>query len=157
MSGMRTNRPTHFPNLEYPGKKLKTRPRLSLERMDSLRSPGSVWRGNQARVPPGRPGAPALCAGVQKVKRKVMSIRGIARESGTSRVTVRKCLDGGSPPARRSPVAPTSQGERRRTGPWEPRPSTTQLRLRRRGSCSGGVGKHHLCRRQSNPFRRAAA
>ena len=31
MSGMRTNRPTHFPNQEYPGKKLKTRPRVRVQ------------------------------------------------------------------------------------------------------------------------------
>ena len=44
---------------------------------------------------------------VQQAKRRGLSIRGMARELGIHRDTVRRYIDAESPPARRSPATPT--------------------------------------------------
>ena len=44
---------------------------------------------------------------IQQAKRKGLSIRGMARELGIHRDTVRRYIDAASPPTRRSPVTPT--------------------------------------------------
>ena len=41
---------------------------------------------------------------VQEAKRKGLSIRGMARELGMHRDTVRRCIDAESPPMRRTPA-----------------------------------------------------
>ena len=45
---------------------------------------------------------------IQKAKRKGMSIRGIARELGIHRATVRRYLDADNPPTRQSRIASTT-------------------------------------------------
>ena len=77
---------------------------------------------------------------------------------GTPATGIPGCRDnGGERTPRLANAGGLSQGGRRRTGPREPRPSTPQRRLRRRGSCGGAAGQHHLCRSQSDPPRRAVA
>ena len=66
--------------------------------------------GKVAAIPPRKPTflQKARWKAIQKEKRKGMSIRGIARELGIHRATVRRYLDADNPPARQSRIASTT-------------------------------------------------
>ena len=66
--------------------------------------------GKVAAIPPRKPTflQKAQWQAIQKAKRKGMSIRGIARELGINRATVRKYIDAETPPTRQSRIASTT-------------------------------------------------
>ena len=66
--------------------------------------------GDVAAIPPRKPTflQKARWQAIQKAKRKGMSIRGIARELGIHRATVRRYIDADTPPTRQSRIASTT-------------------------------------------------
>ena len=66
--------------------------------------------GKVAVIPPRKPTflEKARWRAIQKAKRKGMSIRGIARELGINRATVRKYIDADTPPMRQVRIASTT-------------------------------------------------
>ena len=66
--------------------------------------------GKVAAIPPRKPTflQKARWQAILKAKRNGMSIRGIARDLGINRATVRKYIDADTPPTRQSRIAATT-------------------------------------------------